>query len=250
MGFVRDRLLLHTSRRPLLRYAVSRVRRSVWERSFPRVGSVRFGDLRMLTPISRNFGYNRGTPVDRYYIERFLAANALSISGDVLEIGHNIYTRRYGGSRVRRSDVLHLEEGHPNVTIVADLSDADHLPGDAYDAILFIQTLHLIYDMPRVVRTLHRMLRPGGVLLTTVPGISNIDAGEWGEHWYWGLTSHAARRLFTTNFEGDVVVEGHGNVLAAIAFLHGLAVADVQPHELDARDRSYDVLVTIRATKA
>ena len=222
MELLRNRLLPRAhalSRRLMLRYAAFRVRRSVWDRSFPRVGSIRFGDLRKLTPISHDFGYNRGKPIDRYYIEQFLAANAQVISGDVLEIGHNTYTHRFGGSRVRRSDVLHVEEGHPNITIVADLNDADHLPGDTYDAIIFSQTLHLIYDMRRTIHTLHRMLRPGGVLLATFPGISQIDRGEWSEQWLWGLTSHAARRLFSERFNDDIVVEGHGNVLTAIGFL-------------------------------
>ncbi len=236
-------------RRLLPGYGGSRIRRWIRGRSFPRVGAVRFGDLRRTSPISRHFGYDRGRPIDRYYIENFLATNAHLIRGWVLEIGHDTYTRRYG-SGVTHSDVLHIEAGHPRVTIVADLSDADHLPGDTYDAIIFTQTLHLIFDMRPVIQTLHRMLRPGGVLLATFPGISNIDAGRWADQWFWSLTSHSARRLFGDSFQGEVVVEGHGNVLAAIAFLHGLAVGDVDPHELDVRDPAYDVLITVRATKA
>lgn len=235
-------------RRLMRGYGGSRIRRWIDGRSFPRVGAVRFGDLRRTTPISRHFGYDRGRPIDRYYIEKFLAANAHVIHGRVLEIGHDTYTRAYG-SGVIHSDVLHIEAGHPRVTIVADLNDAGHLPGDTYDAIIFTQTLHLIFDMRPVIRTLHRMLRPGGVLLATFPGISNIDAGRWADQWFWGLTVHSARRLFTESFHGEVVVEGHGNVLAAVGFLHGLAVSDLAPHELDVRDPSYDVLITVRATK-
>ena len=72
----------------------------------PAVGRVRFGDLHRLTPISQCFGFDRGLPVDRYYIERFLARHASEIVGRVLEIGDDTYTRRFGGSRVSRSDVL------------------------------------------------------------------------------------------------------------------------------------------------
>ncbi len=230
-------------------YAARRLRAWFVGPAFPRVGSVRFGDLRRVTPISREFGFDRGQPIDRYYIERFLASNASAIRGKVLEIGHNTYTRRYGAG-VTHNDVLHVDAGHPHVTIVADLTDAGHLPGDTYDAILFVQTLHLIFDMGSVIQTLHRMLRPGGVLLATFPGISNIDPGEWGDQWCWSLTVHSARRLFGEYFGGQVAVEGHGNVLAAIAFLHGLAAAEFQPRELDVYDPSYDVLITVRATKA
>src|SRR5689334_2088523 len=92
------------------------------------IGAVMFGSLRRLTPISRDWGFDRGRPIDRYYIERFLEANANHIQGRVLEIGDNSYTRRFGGERVTISDVLHIEEGNPQATIVADLANAEHLP--------------------------------------------------------------------------------------------------------------------------
>jgi hypothetical protein len=84
-------------------------------RQFP-LGSVRFGDHRRLSPISRTFGFDRATPVDRYYIERFLAENAGDIRGRVLEIGDNAYTVRFGGARVERSDIMHVDATNPDAT--------------------------------------------------------------------------------------------------------------------------------------
>ena len=46
----------------------------------PMMGWVRFGSLRRLTPISRDYGYDRGKPIDRYYIESFLACHADKVS--------------------------------------------------------------------------------------------------------------------------------------------------------------------------
>ena len=51
-----------------------------------------------LEPVSRSFGFDRGTPVDRRYIEQFLARHAAAIRGDVLEVGDDGYTRRFGGA--------------------------------------------------------------------------------------------------------------------------------------------------------
>ncbi|HEX6050119.1 MAG TPA: hypothetical protein VFZ21_12650, partial [Gemmatimonadaceae bacterium] len=79
----------------------------------PPPGAVHLGDLRRLTPISRAFGYDRGGPVDRYYIEGFLARYASDVRGRVLEVGDDSYTRRFGGNRVTRRDVLHVHEGNP-----------------------------------------------------------------------------------------------------------------------------------------
>jgi SAM-dependent methyltransferase len=214
-------------------------------------GSPRFGDLQRLSPISREFGFDRGLPIDRFYIERFLAAHAHQIRGAVLEIGEPAYARRLGQARVTSCDVLHVEAGHPGVTLVADLADADHLPSSTFDCIVFTQTLQFIYDVHAAVRTLHRMLTPGGVLLATVPGIcqiSRFDMDRWGD--YWRFTSLSMRRLLEEVFPpAQVAVEARGNVLAAVALLHGLAAEELLEEELDVRDADYEVLITGVAVK-
>jgi SAM-dependent methyltransferase len=169
----------------------------------------------------------------------------------VLEIKHNTYTKKYGQDRVTKSDVLHPVEGNPDATIVADLTKAEHLPSDSYDAIIFTQTLQVIYDIRTVIATLYRILKPGGVLLATGSGmaqLSLVDFDQWGE--YWRFTSLSARLLFEEAFSaGNVSVRPYGNVLAAISFLEGLACEDLKRSELDVRDRSYEVLIAVRAVK-
>ena len=59
-----------------------------------------FGDLRRTKPVSSAFGYDRGKPVDRRYIEAFLATNSVDVRGRVLEIGDSAYTRQFGRDRV------------------------------------------------------------------------------------------------------------------------------------------------------
>jgi peptidoglycan/xylan/chitin deacetylase (PgdA/CDA1 family)/SAM-dependent methyltransferase len=214
------------------------------------VGEVDLGDLRRLTPLSPDFGCDRGRPVDRYYILRFLAARAADVRGRVLEVGERTYTRDFGGDRVTSSDVLHVSEGEPDATVIADLSRADHIPSYAFDCIIITQTLQLIYDVAAAVRTMHRILEPGGVVLATVPGISQTYDSEWGGSWYWNFTPLSARRLFEETFgAGNVEVEAHGNVLAAISFLHGLAEEELTSDELDHRDSGYPLTITVRAVK-
>lgn len=219
-------------------------------RQHPPVGEINFGTLRRLTPISREFGYDRGLPVDRYYIDQFLARYAQDVRGRVLEVGDATYTRRFGGVRVIRSDVLHVVEGNPNATFVADLTTADALPSESFDCVILTQTLHLIYDMKAALRHLQRILKPGGVLLITVPGISQVVKCSWGDDWCWALTLQSARMLLEEFFpEARVKVEAYGNVLAAIAFLEGIASEELRPDELDFRDDEYQVLITVRAAK-
>jgi len=219
-------------------------------RTVPPVRRVRFGDLRRLTPISRNFGFDRGRPIDRYYIEAFLAANATDIRGRVLEIGDNSYTTRFGNGRVTSSDVLHVKEGNPSSTIVADLTDAKEIDSETFDCIILTQTLHLIYDVRAALHTLSRILKPNGTVLATFPGISQIDHHEWGTSWYWSFTTRSARRLFEECCSNMVCrIRSHGNVLAATAFLQGLATSELRDEELDYEDADYEVLITVRGVK-
>jgi SAM-dependent methyltransferase len=220
------------------------------ERRWPPIDGVHYGDLRHLRPISGNFGFNRGKPIDRYYIEDFLTSWAGDIRGRVLEIGDNSYTQRYGGSRVKVSDVLNIAEGNPQTTIVADLTRADHIPSNTFDCIIFTQTLHFIYDVRPAIRTLHRILKPGGTLLATFPGITQTSCREYGEYYCWAFTQLSARRLFEETFPAaSIGVEAHGNVLAVIAFLHGLAAEELRREELAYHDPDYEVLITLRAVK-
>ena len=218
---------------------------------WPPVGWVQFGILRRVMPISRVFGSDRGKCIDRYYIENFLACHADDIRGHVLEIGDDAYTRKFGCDRVTKSDILHATEGNPKATIVADLTSADHIPSDTFDCIVFTQTLQFIYDVRAAVRTLYRILKPDGVLLATFSGISQIsryDMDRWGE--YWRFTTLSAQRLLEEVFpKENIGVQAHGNVLTAIAFLHGLAAGELTKEELDYHDPDYEVTIMVKAVK-
>jgi SAM-dependent methyltransferase len=218
----------------------------------PGVGKVDMGDLRRLRPISGNFGSDRGTPLDRFYIHAFLERHAADVRGSVLEIGEATYTRRYGGARVTQSDILYIDDTNPDATIVADLAHAPQIPDARFDAIILTQTLQFIFDVGAALRTLQRILKPGGVLLLTVPGISPVGAGTlWGPIWMWSFTEVSMRRLLTEAFGAQsFVLEVHGNVLVATAFLHGLAAEDMQPQELADFDPSYPVIIAARVQKA
>lgn len=218
---------------------------------WPPAGWGRFGSLRRLRPISSQWGSERGQPIDRYYIERFLERQAGDIHGHVLEIGTDSYTRQFGGCQVHRSEVLHVAEARPPVTILGDLTRAEHIASNIFDCVILTQTLQAIYDLPAAISTVHRILKPGGVVLVTVPGISKVsryDMDRWG--YYWSFTSCSLRRLFEALFPPAAIqLEAHGNVLAATAFLYGLASQELHRRELDTVDPDYEVLITLRARK-
>jgi glycosyltransferase involved in cell wall biosynthesis len=227
-----------------------RFKRLMGLRPPPPLRHVRFGDFNRAQPISPNFGFDRGTPVDRYYIEAFVAAHRGDIRGRVLEVDDALYCRQFGTGIVRQ-DVLDIKAGNPRATIVGDLSAPGVLPKDAFDCLVVTQTLQLIYDMPAAVMEMYRALKPGGVLLLTCPGISQIDRGDEGANWFWSLTRVAAERMFSAVFgAANVSVEARGNVYAAVCFLHGLALEEVDASKLEVLDPSYPLIVSVRALKS
>ena len=209
------------------------------------------GDLRRTKPVDANWGFERGTPIDRVYVERFVGAHADDIRGRVLEIAAPDYTTRFGRA-VSSVDVLMAEEGNPEATIVADLTNAPQIPDGAFDCAIVTQTLQFVYDVRAALRTLHRVLAPDGVLLATVPGLTKISPHEdavYGEWWHY--TARSLRRLAGEAFgEANVEVASFGNVLAATGFLYGLAASDLKQEELDVHDPLFEVVVGLRATKS
>ncbi len=212
---------------------------------------IRFRLFHRLIPVSDYFGFDRGRPVDRYYVESFLEKHHRDIEGRVLEVQDANYTRQFGGDRVTHSDVLHVKEGNPEATIVGDLVTGNNIPVNAFDCMILTQVYPSIYDVRPAILHTYRALKPGGILLATLSGISQIsryDMERWGE--YWRFTDASARRLFGEVFSPEnVTVETWGNVLAACAFLLGLPSHELKSKQLDYHDPDYQVLITVRAVK-
>ena len=212
------------------------------------LGALRFGDFRRLLPVDANFGWGRGSPIDRYYIDAFLSRNADQVRGCVLEFGDDRYSRRFGGNRVVQANVMSLEATNANATIVGDLQNVDALPEAKYDCIILTQVLQLIFDPRAAIETLYRALRPGGVLLATMPGLAPMMIQNIPLHW--AVTAPTLSSLLETHFgKNSVSVESHGNVFVAAAFLYGIAVEELYASELNANDARYPVIVAARAIR-
>jgi SAM-dependent methyltransferase len=198
-------------------------------------------------PVSRTFGYERGVPIHRVYVDRFFQAHAQMIRGRCLEFQDAGYVSRFGEGRPTRVDVLDLNASNPNATIVADLTQPNDLPADAFDCIVCVHVLHLVYDADTMTRELHRLLAPGGTLLVAVPGTSMIDP-NWTEYRRW--TALGIETLLGQFFQPpDIHVESYGNSLAAAAEMRGLASDEIAPWELNAKDDIFPVEIGAFAVK-
>lgn len=205
--------------------------------------------LRSLEPASRVWGTDRGQPVDRYFIERFLQDNRRWIRGSALEVKDSGYVLRFG-ERLERVEVVDVAKDNPQVTLVADLSQPKALPANEFHCFVLTQTVHFVYEAEEVVRNAFRTLKPGGVVLTTMPCVSRLDYESGRDGDFWRFTPASARRLFSGVFGAEnVVVEAYGNVLTCTAFLQGLASSELSTEELEHHDPYFPLLVTVRAVK-
>lgn len=211
---------------------------------------IRWGSLRRTRPISADYGYDRGTPVDRTYIERFLAGHAADIGGRVLEVRDTRYTEAYGAGKVTSSDVLDIDESNADATIVADLGKPSSLPADRFDCVIVTQTLQYVDPPATGLANLYGALVPNGVALVTVPCIAKLDS-DYADVDRWRFTPIGLERLFASSGDwAEVEVNGFGNVLACAAFLYGIAADELSAEELADHDDRLPLVACARARKA
>jgi SAM-dependent methyltransferase len=213
---------------------------------------VDYSKLRRLTPYRKSFGWRRGKCIDRYYIEKFMSANRQYIRGDVLEIGDNTYTKLFLGDDYKNSHIGDIDPGNRLATILFDLENCNEIEDKTFDTIILTQVLQYMENLPRVVRNLHRILRPGGAILATIPGIVQLMPSMSGIGTeYWRFTRHSVELIFRPHFKPEAMdISTFGNVLSAVAFLHGLVVAELKTAELEYNDPDYEVIISIRATRS
>ena len=211
---------------------------------------VSWRNLRGLKPVSNYFGCDRGTPVDRYYIEKFLNKNRAHIKGTVLEVADSFYCKKFD-SGVSRFEILYIDKTNAAATIIGDLSRPETLPQECIDCFICTQTFNFIYDFKSAIKGAYKLLSPNGVLLATLAGISQIsryDMERWGD--YWRFTTKSAHKAFSEIFgESNIDINCDGNVLAAIALLEGISQEELTTDELDYKDNDYQVIITVKAIK-
>ena len=205
------------------------------------------GTVRRTTPLSRDFGYDRGTPVDRYYVERFLGERRDAIAGRVLEVKDSGYTTRLG-TGVTQADVLDVDPANEQATIVGDLQALDGVADETFDCFVLTQTLQFVYDLEAAIGHAHRILKPGGTLLVTVPVVSRVITVPGKFEDFWRFTQASCERLFGARF-AEVEVVSYGNVLASTAFLRGLASDELRSRDLDVVDPDYATVIGVAARK-
>lgn len=205
-------------------------------------GLPRWGNLRRTTPFSSSFGFARGTPIDRYYLHRFLDAHRDRITGDVLEVQNNSYTGRFGHD-VARADTFDIVPQFAPTHLCDFAHCGDVIPSGAYDCLLLPNTLPHVRELDRALAHALRVVRPGGTILASAAGLLPLT-GDVPD--YWRMSPDGWREKLAAAWPGATIdIAGHGNCLAAAASQMGLALEELTPAELDVHDPRYPVLTTI-----
>jgi hypothetical protein len=199
-------------------------------------------------PLSDQYGFDRGTPVDRRYIEAFLDARRDAIHGRVLEVQHNTYTTRFGGDRVAASVVVDIDASNPSATLIADLQQVGSLSQDAYDCVILTQTLHLLRRPDHCIDNCFGALRARGVLLATAPSLSRVSP-TYPQGDFWRFTPAGIRELFARCWHGPFSVYAFGSLRTCVAFLLGEAQEDLPKAVLDDHDPRFPLTVAVAAHK-
>lgn len=200
-----------------------------------------------LKPISKVYGFDRGKPIDRYYIEKFLENNKKYIKGKCLEITDNVYTKKYGGRKVKESDVLDIDEKNGRANITGNLKKLGGIKSDTYDCVILTHVLGMIDDYEKAIVECRRVLKSTGALLITWSSVASplVSGGC-----YWKLTPNSAKYIFGKYFsKSKLKIGSGGNVLSGQAFWVGLSTEELSEKELSHNDPRYPIIITIRAVK-
>jgi SAM-dependent methyltransferase len=201
-------------------------------------------------PISNYAGRERGLPIDRFYIESFLDQHRSDITGHCLEVKDNAYTRQFG-QNVTHSDILDINPDNKAATFHADLRSLSPIPDNTFDCFILTQTLQYIDDLDAAITHIHRILKPGGVLLATLPTLGKMEGLEPNVAGnFWRFTPHSADYLFKRHFPPqNVQVQSWGNAISGMAFYVGLSQEDLGQKRLQTHDPAFPCIVTVRAVK-
>lgn len=208
--------------------------------TWPLLRHLRTIPFRRLQPFGG--GRSSGLSIIRYYWADFLEQHQADIRGHALEIGETTTIRQYGGDQLTQADALDLAAHTPEVRVVADLSRADHVPGDTYDCFVVQFTTAVIYDLDAFVYHAIRLLKPGGVLLINFWCVDfylhrGLDMGTGAPlymyHWSTPIGIH--NLLHNLDLRAtDYQLQVYGNLMARMAFL-----LNVPAHELTAQERNH-----------
>lgn len=207
-------------------------------------GEIDFGDLKRELPFCPNFGFSRGTPVDRFYLGSFINEVRARISGRTLEIGGRLNNRQiYGLTNITSYETMDLSPTN-SPTVVADAHDINAIGIGSVNSIILFNVLEHCSRPWIVVGNLHEWLATGGKVFCAVPNAQRLHRDPKD---FWRILPDALAELFKRF--GYIEIKAYGNLISSIAALSGISAEELNATELARTDERYPVLSCIVAEK-
>jgi SAM-dependent methyltransferase len=215
-----------------------------WGFLVPSRGKVNWGSLGAYVPISTGFGFERGTPIDRYYLNRFIEEVRSQVRGVVIEIGGSLNNRTvYNFVNAREYHAMDLIQ-RPDVDIVGNAEDPAAFPASSIDSVIAFNVLEHCREPWVVIDNALLWLKPGGALFCMVPNAQRIHKMP-GDYWrpLPQAVSWMLRRFSTHQ------LRVYGNPIALVASFMGIASEEVPRRDLDFFNPDYPVATCAVAIK-
>lgn len=210
----------------------------------------RWGNLRRREPFSSSFGFDRGTPIDRFYMVQFFSEHTDAFRGAAGEVADSTFLDRFGRDRITERAIIDIDPTNPDATMIADLSAPGSLPMAMFDCLVIAQTLQYVANPGQAVEHCFEAVRPGGALLLAVPALTHHDRHEPLEGDYWRFWPAGFLHMLRRASPGAAhTVKSYGNLITAIAFLQGLSAEELTDEELADQDPRYPIVICARVDK-
>lgn len=197
-----------------------------------------------ILPLSRNFGVERGTPVGRYYIDKFIVSNCNTVSGDFLEFGAVARYKKYFNKHISYDTISIFDE--EGITYVADIHNISELPDKKFDCIVCTQVFEHLKSPETAALSLYYLLKEKGVLLFTAPFINNVHGCPSD---YRRFTVEGCRFILESAGFNIEYIDFGGNCMVSTGSLLGMVVEDFSSEDLSFKDEIYPYNILIRASK-
>lgn len=197
-------------------------------------------------PISNLHGYDRGTPIDRFYINQFLSTHAPAITGVVGELKDGRYFSQFHGESSSLI-VLDIDANNPLVDLRVDLTEAGSLPPQSLDCIICTQAVQFFQDPVSAIANMQQSLRPGGTLLFTAPAVGRLSVSIPQQD-LWRFNPEGVRGLFR-DWSGTIDMVTYGNLSACLAMLIGFSAEEVGEANLSRSDERYPLVTCVAASR-
>jgi SAM-dependent methyltransferase len=205
---------------------------------------VHLGDFGLAHPLCPDYGFSRGTPIDRFYLSQFVGEVRDRIVGSTLEVGGRTHNRKLYGLTATTEYVTMDVAAGSNADIEADVHNPLVCPARRFDSIIIFNVLEHCKEPWTVVDNIHRWLKPGGRVFCVVPNAQRIHRGPQD---YWRILPDAMRSLFRRF--ATTTVKGYGNLLTSNASMCGISAEELRSEILNMVDERYPVMLSVVASK-